>query len=57
MGYMKYKKMRLPMREGFEFGMRPGVGSGLYFALRADISIGFMEGNTHKGNDAGDDKK
>jgi hypothetical protein len=51
MGYMKYKNWPLPMRAGFEFGSRPGIGSGGYFGLRADISIGFMSGKTSQSAD------
>jgi hypothetical protein len=46
MGYLKYKNWPLPMRAGFEFGSRPGIGNGAYFGLRADLSIGFMHGKT-----------
>lgn len=45
-GYMKRNNRPIPIRQGFEAGIRPGVGNGMYFLMKISISVGFIEGKT-----------
>lgn len=44
LGYMKQQNWPIPVKQGFEVGIRPGVGTTFYFLLRVSISLGFKLG-------------
>ncbi|MES2591100.1 MAG: hypothetical protein V4608_04390 [Bacteroidota bacterium] len=46
LGYMKRSNFPLPLYQGFETGIRPGVGDGFFFLCKIAVSVGFIEGKS-----------
>lgn len=46
LGYMKRSNFPIPLYQGFETGIRPGVGNGFFFLCKIAVSVGFIEGKT-----------
>ncbi len=44
LGYMKRTNFPIPLYQGFEAGIRPGIGNGAFFLMKLAISVGFLEG-------------